>query len=74
MNMKKILALGATLVFAAVAFTGCGGNQQAASSSSASSSSGAGKAIVVGLDDNYPPMGFKDDSSRPSTGTARKLN
>ena len=62
MNMKKILALGATLVFAAVAFTGCGGTQQAASSSSASSSSGAGKAIVVGLDDNYPPMGFKDDS------------
>ena len=61
MKMKRLMAIGAVLTFALAAFTGCGGQQQAASSS-ASSSSGAGKAIVVGLDDNYPPMGFKDDS------------
>ena len=62
MNMKKLLALGATLVFAAAAFTGCNGQQQAASSSSGSSS-GAGDKIIVGLDDNFPPMGFKDENN-----------
>ena len=63
MNMKKLFALGATLVFAVAAFTGCGGQQQAASSSGSGSGSGAGDKIVVGLDDNFPPMGFKDENN-----------
>jgi len=63
MNMKKLFALGATLVFAVAAFTGCGGQQQAASSSGSGSGSGAGGKIVVGLDDNFPPMGFKDENN-----------
>ena len=63
MNMKKLFALGASLVFAVAAFTGCGGQQQAASSSGSGSGSGAGGKIVVGLDDNFPPMGFKDENN-----------
>ncbi len=55
MNMKKLAALGMTML-ALVAFTaGCGSD---------TSSNGAGelpKKMVIGLDDNFPPMGFRDD-------------
>lgn len=48
------------VVFCLAALAGCGGKQ--AAETGASSGSGAGK-IVVGLDDNYPPMGFKDENN-----------
>ncbi|WP_298464571.1 amino acid ABC transporter substrate-binding protein [uncultured Mitsuokella sp.] len=44
-----------TAAFAA----GCGNNNQSAGSSSSS----GGDKIVVGLDDNFPPMGFKDENN-----------
>ena len=59
MKWKKLFALGCAAVFSAALFAGCGG-QQGASSSSGSVS---GDKIVVGLDDNFPPMGFKDENN-----------
>ena len=62
MKWKKLVALASAAVLSAALFTGCGGQQQAATSSSGSGS-GAGDKIVVGLDDNFPPMGFKDENN-----------
>ncbi|MCI6099125.1 MAG: amino acid ABC transporter substrate-binding protein [Selenomonas sp.] len=62
MKWKKLVALASAAVLSAALFTGCGGQQQAASSGSGSGS-GAGDKIVVGLDDNFPPMGFKDENN-----------
>ena len=63
MKWKKLVALASAAVLSAALFTGCGGQQQAASSSGSGSGSGAGDKIVVGLDDNSPPMGFKDENN-----------
>ena len=63
MKWKKLVALASAAVLSAALFTGCGGQQQAASSSGSGSGSGAGDKIVVGLDDNFPPMGFKDENN-----------
>lgn len=51
--MKKVLAIAMMLLVAIVALAGCG----------ADSKKDAGKKIVVGLDDNFPPMGFKDEKN-----------
>ena len=59
MKWQKMLAAGLAVMMMGLA--GCGSQQQGASSSSSSS---AGKAIVVGLDDNFPPMGFKGDDGQ----------
>lgn len=47
--MKKWMAAMLALVFAGVLIAGCGGGDK--------------KKIVVGLDDNFPPMGFRDDNN-----------
>lgn len=57
--MKKFLALCLSVVFSAMLVTGCGGDDKAASTSGDAADT---KPIVVGLDDSYPPMGFKDES------------
>lgn len=59
MKWKKILALGLAAVMTAAFAAGCGNNNQSAGSSSSS----GGDKIVVGLDDNFPPMGFKDENN-----------
>lgn len=59
MKWQKMLAAGLAVMMMGLA--GCGSQQQGASSSGSSS---AGKAIVVGLDDNFPPMGFKGDDGQ----------
>ncbi len=56
MKMKKLLTLGLAVLCSTVLVAGCG--SQGAKADGAKE---AGK-IVVGLDDNFPPMGFKDDS------------
>ena len=56
MKMRKLLALGLGIVFAIGAVAGCG-NQAAEKPAKET------KAIVVGLDDNYPPMGFKNENN-----------
>lgn len=48
--MKKVLAFSMALLTAAVLLTGCGGQQSSPK-------------IVVGLDDNFPPMGFRDEKN-----------
>ena len=59
MNWKKVLTMGMTAVVAAALLTGCGND---AAKSGGNESSAKGK-IVVGLDDNYPPMGFKNEKN-----------
>ena len=57
MNVKKFLAMGLAAVMAAAVLSGCGGNAV-----KDGGSSDKGK-IVIGLDDNFPPMGFKDENN-----------
>lgn len=52
--MKKIFALCMMLVLAVTALAGCGSN---------SAQKEEVKKIVVGLDDSFPPMGFKDEKN-----------
>lgn len=47
--MKKLIAAVLVLVLAGMLVAGCGGAEK--------------KKIVVGLDDNFPPMGFRDDKN-----------
>ncbi|MGE4589018.1 MAG: transporter substrate-binding domain-containing protein [Acidaminococcaceae bacterium] len=54
--MKKFLALILTFVVASAFVAGCGGDKAATKKE-------AGKKIVVGLDDNFPPMGFKNEKN-----------
>lgn len=53
MNMKKVFALALTAMAIMIA-AGCGGAAQ---------NDTGGKKIVIGLDDNYPPMGFKNENN-----------
>ena len=55
-RMKKFLALMLTLVVASAFIAGCGGEKSAPKKE-------APKKIVVGLDDNFPPMGFKNEKN-----------
>lgn len=48
--MKKWLCIVLTVLMAALVITGCG--------------STAKKKIIIGLDDNFPPMGFRDDKNQ----------
>lgn len=52
--MKKIFALCMMLVLAVTSLAGCGSN---------SAQKEEAKKIVVGLDDSFPPMGFKDEKN-----------
>lgn len=47
--MKKLIAAIVVLLVAGMLAAGCGGGEK--------------KKIVVGLDDNFPPMGFRDDKN-----------
>ncbi|HWR42558.1 amino acid ABC transporter substrate-binding protein [Sporomusa sp.] len=47
--MKKLIAAMLVLLLAGMLVAGCGGAEK--------------KKIVVGLDDNFPPMGFRDDKN-----------
>ena len=57
MQWKKLLAMGMVAVMTAAFVSGCGSNSAKNGGSSGS------KKIVVGLDDNFPPMGFKDENN-----------
>ncbi|HHZ06178.1 MAG TPA: amino acid ABC transporter substrate-binding protein [Clostridiales bacterium] len=74
--MKRIIAMFLTLAMVTVAFAGCGGSPASSTASGGSSSKAdspaadeswtkveqAGK-LVLGLDPEFPPMGYKDTSS-----------
>ncbi len=55
MKWKHLILGGLLLAGAAALVTGCGGEKAAPADSG-----GAAKKIVIGLDDNFPPFGFKD--------------
>ena len=59
MNLKKILTGAAIFALSATILAGCGGGDKAAAPDKAADK---GK-IVVGLDDNFPPMGFKNEKN-----------
>ena len=54
--MKKILAICMMLTLAMGLLAGCGGDQKAVTEKKET-----GKKIVLGLDDNFPPMGQLPD-------------
>ena len=57
--MKKFFMAGALML--TMLFTGCGGND---ANKPAEGDSAEIKKIVVGLDDEYAPMGFKDEQNQ----------
>ncbi len=52
--MKKLLVLMLAMVLAGVLVAGCGSSETKAP---------AAKKIVIGLDDSFPPMGFRDEKN-----------
>ena len=52
--MKKLVSWVLLLIMAGVVFAGCG---------SSATKAPAKKKIVIGLDDSFPPMGFKDEKN-----------
>ena len=69
--MQKILTSLMTLSVSAVLLSACGGNanqapagdKPAEGSAPAAANETVPSKIVVGLDDNFPPMGFRDDKN-----------
>lgn len=57
--MKKILALAMTVVMSGLLLAGCGNTN----TGSTATTPAAPQKIVVGLDDNFPPMGFRDEKN-----------
>ncbi len=55
MNIKKMIAVGTMTVAAVAMLAGCGGQEKQAEQKLPDK-------IVIGLDDNFPPMGFRDDN------------
>ena len=59
--MKKLIALLLAVLMLSVVFVGCGGNKDAdnGSDDSWTKVESAGK-FILGLDDSFPPMGYRD--------------
>ena len=55
MNMKKWILAATIMTMTAMLATGCG-------SDSAKSEQKLPDKVIIGLDDNFPPMGFRDES------------
>ena len=62
--MKKQISLLVVALVAGVLLSGCGKKEEAAPAAAAPAATPVpAAAIVVGLDDNFPPMGFKDEKN-----------
>ena len=61
--MKKFSSLLMLSLTAAALVTGCGKNEPAGQSAAAPAAPAAPVKIVIGLDDNFPPMGFRNDKN-----------
>lgn len=61
--MKKLIAIAMTMVMSGILLTGCGGTSKAGAASTGGGTTSAQKKIVIGLDDNFPPMGFRDEKN-----------
>ncbi|WP_434776882.1 amino acid ABC transporter substrate-binding protein [Neisseria sp. Ec49-e6-T10] len=65
--MKKLLSTLLTLSLSAILLSACGNeaNNNAASDQNAQNNTAtANTKIVIGLDDNFPPMGFRDEQGQ----------
>ena len=62
MRMHKLFLMAGMLVSLLV--TGCGGGSENPTGDKPANTGKAPAKIVVGLDDEYPPMGFKDESNQ----------
>jgi polar amino acid transport system substrate-binding protein len=58
MNLKKMALIGTLTVTTVALLAGCGGQQKQQAASKLPDK------IVIGLDDNFPPMGFRDESGK----------
>ena len=61
MNKKSSLLIAALI--AGVFLTACGKKEEAPAAAAPAPAPAAVAAIVVGLDDNFPPMGFRDEKN-----------
>lgn len=61
-KMKKRILLLTTGLMVAGLFVGCGKKEEPAAAAPAPAAATV-KAIVIGLDDNFPPMGFRNDKN-----------
>jgi polar amino acid transport system substrate-binding protein len=61
--MKKMIAIAMSVVMSGLLLAGCGSSNTAGSASTGGTASTAPQKIVVGLDDNFPPMGFRDEKN-----------
>ena len=59
--MKKRTLLASVALTAILA--ACGKNEPAATNTAAAPAPAAATKLVVGLDDNFPPMGFRDEKN-----------
>ena len=55
MKLKKIVAIGLTAISMMALIAGCGNDAKPAATNELP------KKIVIGLDDSFPPMGFKNE-------------
>ena len=60
--MKKLTSLLMLSLTAGALLAGCGKNETAPAAQSAAAPAAPAK-IVIGLDDNFPPMGFRNDKN-----------
>lgn len=61
--MKKLSSLLVLSLTAGALLTGCGKNESAPSPQAAAPAPAAPTKIVIGLDDNFPPMGFRNEKN-----------
>ena len=61
--MKKLSSLLLLSLTAGVLLTGCGKNETAPATQTAAPAPAAPTKIVIGLDDNFPPMGFRNEKN-----------
>ncbi|WP_018605261.1 amino acid ABC transporter substrate-binding protein [Uliginosibacterium gangwonense] len=62
--MNKLTALLATLLAASLLLSGCNKKDDTTQAAASAPAASASTKIVIGLDDNFPPMGFHDDKNQ----------
>src|SRR5690606_17215867 len=62
-SMNKFSSLLMLSLTAGALLTGCGNNDSAPAAQSAAPAPTAPTKIVIGLDDNFPPMGFRNEKN-----------
>ena len=61
--MKKIIAIAMTVVMSGILLVGCGSSSKAGTASTGGATNTAPQKIVIGLDDTFAPMGFRDEKN-----------